>query len=179
MTRGDTPTYSVKIVSKDGTPLIITTGILNPIIEFVIKEGVFYKESPIFVHRMWITSTKIFDSNEVVLYTSPSWVDPPMIGDYNKLHKKKDLINNTYTYKYFDNNTEQWRDYEFSLTFVFPYDFTKTLEPKTYLYELILLGGELKNPPLPTDSIETPINVSFKKTLLTPSEFKVEGSLSE
>lgn len=196
--RGETPTYDVSVKDKDtGAPYIIPSGIVSPIVEFVIRESVYAKEND-FAFRAYLdySNQHRFDSAEIAdynaLYDSQAtgsviWDDDvvPPVEDENKLFRRTVLKQSDYRYW----NGSAWTPYEFRITFQFPYQATSVMEPKTYQYEVALFDGTISSsegnviPPNvlmpPASDTFSLTNISYKKPLLEASDFVVGGSPSE
>lgn len=172
--QGETPLYTFSVKYSDGSPYVLTSSDVNTYaIEFVIRptiyskglEYIFRRYIPVDIHR--------FDSTTIVTYAEADWNDliGPSAGNENLLHKC--LVGGVYEYAYFANGV--WNDYDFIVSIQFPYAETKNFEPKPYLYEINLLGGTAI---VPTPVVTScPVTVSRKVVILSPKEFKVEGSL--
>ena len=123
----------------------------------------------------------IFDSQDTFDYSEISggrvedWDDSvkPAEGRENCLYFRTDYDDVT-TYAYYTNN--EWKEYGFDFDITFQYQKTSKMEPKTYKYEIALLGGTLKENPEEGDTI---VNVVYKKPILDLTDFIVEGSVSE
>lgn len=197
--KGETPTYSASVIDKDtGAPLIIDKGMVtNPqdkttntmIIEFVVREGAYYRDDDYKLkYNLRLGSDLlpliVFDDSVIRQYegtptfTDGEWVWDnswrPAVGDEKRLHRFVDNGDNFYCY--FDSDTNTWKSYDFSFDVTFAYRDTSIMEPKTYKYEIALLGGVLKTSP---SEKETIVNVVYKKPLLGLTDFIVEGSISE
>ena len=182
ISRGETAFYNKKVIMRDGTPMIITTTLQNPTIEFVVRPTA-YSRGEDYIFRVWLRLTgtnpeldiKQFDSVEVIDYLETSWDNdvPPTEGNENKLHRL--ITNNVATFRYYDYDLLEWVEYSFNIRFQFPYYSISQLEPNEYVYEISLLAGNLTN----NDPNQSPVIPSFKYQILTPHLFKVGGSISE
>lgn len=193
--RGETPTYDASIIDvKTGAPYIIVEKILNPTIEFVVRPSLYSRENE-FVFRAFIMLSNVhkFPTEDIAEYAHEGvWNDEIAPDEENskKLHRRTIVTGKgkTYEYAYYENG--KWVIYDLRLTFMFPHDTTKKMEPKTYQYEITLLGGNLignygndisveLDRELGTAYSNLPINVVYKKPLLDPTDFTVGGSMSE
>lgn len=190
LTRGETPTYNVRVINKEtGAPFTISPHIKNPVVEFVVRPSVYSRESE-FVFKAYLD----FGDTPRFTNTTPVYVD---VEEWEEVvaPETEVLYCNTHNgnkiYKYWNGST--WVDYDFRLLFQFPYWATSVMEPKTYAYQVTLLGGSLR-----TDSFNTgeelvdeqgdivgransdlPIVIDYNKPLLDPTDFIVGGSVSE
>lgn len=189
--RGETPTYSAAVIDKDtGAPLIVDAGMTDDhkrtmVIEFVVRDSAYSRDDD-FKLRYYLmleedVTYHVFDDDVIKDYPgtptfpngTPVWDNtPPSAGNENRLHRYSNRGDNFYCY--YSNGS--WKDYEFAFDVTFTYDETSVMEPKTYQYEIALLGGDLKNAYEPHES---PIKVIYKKPLLGLTDFVVEGSISE
>jgi hypothetical protein len=120
----------------------------------------------------------VFDSTTIIPWSDTAtleWDDSigPDEGFENYLYSRFDE-DDDYFYAYYKDG--HWVDYSFDFDVTFTYDKTSIMEPKTYKYEIVLLGGSLKENPGPSETI---INVVYKKPILDLTDFIVEGSISE
>ena len=181
ISRGETAFYNKNVITRNGTPLIITTTLNNPTIEFVVRPTA-YSRGDDSIFRTWLRLTGItpdldikqFETVEVIDYLETSWDNdvPPAEGNENKLHRL--ITNNVATFRYFDDVSNKWVEYSFNIRFQFPYYSTAQLEPNEYVYEITLLAGNLTN----DEPDQSPVEPSFKYPILTPHLFKVGGSIS-
>lgn len=199
LTRGETPTYNVRVINKEtGAPFTISPYINNPVVEFVVRPSIYSRESE-FVFKAYLDCAHLpkleFDAVESLRYENDTLdvlndTETPSTGENGILY----YINaggGERGYAYYDGST--WKEYEFRLLFQFPYWATSVMEPKTYAYQVTLLGGVLR-----TDAFDTgkslvdekgnivgransdiPIVIDYNKPLLDPTEFTVGGSVSE
>ena len=193
--KGETPTYSARIIDKDtGAPLIIDKGIYDGnkvntiLIEFVVRDSAYSTGDDKRLRYHLILGNEIsyhvFDDTKIVPYNGhPSFEDngrrivwdalyTPEAGNENRVHHYVDNDDNFYCY-YHDG---EWKDYNFEFNVTFRYSETSIMEPKTYKYEIALLGGNPKKNTMPG---ELPITIEYKKQLLGLTDFVVEGSISE
>lgn len=195
--KGETPTYSASAIDKDtGAPLIIDKGmyitnddgelVSTLILEFVVRDSAYSRNDDfklkydLFIEQH--PGFHLFDDSVIKEYKgvprfeneSIIWDNTwkPESGDENRLHRYTDNDDNFYCV-YVDG---EWKDYSFDFDITFRYDETSKMEPKTYKYEIALLGGSLKTNP---DPKETLVSVVYKKPLLGLTDFIVEGSISE
>lgn len=194
--KGETPTYSASVIDKDtGAPLIIDKGLYSEkpdgtkanvlILEFVVRDSAYSrKEDFKLKYNLLIEQDPgfhLFDGSDVLSYNNLSggyneeWDNSvtPTVGFENYLYRRTDSMNDNY-YAYY--NEGQWVEYSFDFDVTFRYDETSVMEPKTYKYEIALLGGALKDDP---EKDETIIDVVYKKPILGLTDFIVEGSISE
>lgn len=167
--RGETATYDVNVIDdKNGYPYTVEN-INNPYIEFTVKKSVLDKD-PVF--RTYISMSSVSGISPYVEGNDlNTLLDPPLSeSDWYKLYKY--TVDNNY---YYYNGTE-WIQYNFNITFTFPYEKVSKFEVKTYKYQITLLGGTLKST---YDANECPLNVSYSEPILKPHDFVVGGSLSE
>lgn len=192
--KGETPTYSARIIDKDtGAPFIIDKAIAQNkdgsarivVIEFVVRDSAYSRDDDKRIRKHLILGQDIsyhmFDDTEIVVYPGtpsfpqgiPVWDrTPPLSGNENRLHRYTDKGDNFYCRW----TGSEWIDYDFDFNTTFTYSETTTMEPKTYKYEIALLAGKRNYDALPG---ELPIIVEFKKQLLSLTDFIVEGSISE
>lgn len=176
MYRGETPLYTATAQLATGAPyMILTSDTLDYCWEFVVRKAIFSKgDDYIFRKYINIPSTlKRFDSLVVLDYGEADW-DNLVGGIENRLYRLS--IGGVYEYAYYDTDINEWVDYNFPIYVQFDYDTTKNFEPKVYLYEVNLLGGTLIAPPPAVDTT-CPLTVSKKVIILSPTDFKVEGSI--
>jgi hypothetical protein len=194
--RGETPTYDVSVINKDnGAPFVVLEKFLNPTIDFVVRPSVYSRDDE-YVFRAYLKMKNIhkFPTEEIVDYpVDGPWDNSvtPVPGNEQKLHRRTvaTATGNVYEYSYYADG--KWVRYEFRITFMFPHYATKVMEPKTYQYEVTLLGGNVKvghdGKDISSDLETTqatafdklPIDVVYKKPLLDPTDFVVGGSMSE
>lgn len=191
--RGETPTYSASIIDKDtGAPLIIDKGLYADdkgvstlILEFVVRDSVYSRDDDFRIkYNLLIEQSPyfhLFDGTDILSYNSISggyneeWLDSvtPEPGYENYLYRRTDLEEDNY-YAYYDNG--KWVEYSFDFDVTFRHAETSVMEPKTYKYQVTLLGGTLKDEPKPGETI---VNVVYFKPILDLTDFIVEGSISE
>lgn len=191
--QGETPTHNRAVIDKDtGAPYIISKGINNPYIEFIVRPSVYTKKND-YVFKAYLDCSNIKRFDEIVDYNDVLWTDEEP-SDTSKLYRRN--FNGDYDYRYWDSEKTyddgtHWHPYEFRITFTFPYadgqvkrgeetilksGGTSVMEAKTYKYDITLFGGIKKAEFNPG---EIPIIIDYKKPLLTAANFIVEGSASE
>lgn len=170
ISKGETPTYTANVIDKEtGAPLTISSGINNPLIQFIVRPSIYSREDDFVMKEDMLYDGKRFE--QIKDYEEAFWNDD-IPGESNILYRKG------LDYKFYNSETEKWEPYSFEISFQFPYSDTSKMEPKIYKYEITLFGGSLK----PTEELaykETPINIDYKKPLLEATDFIVGGSLSE
>lgn len=168
ISKGETPTYTANVIDKEtGAPLIISSGINNPLIQFIVRPSIYSREDDFVMKKDMLYDVERFE--QIKDYEEDFWNDD-IPGDSNVLYRKG------LDYKFYNSETEKWEPYSFEISFQFPYSDTSKMEPKTYKYEITLFGGSLKQS---FGDKETPINIDYKKPLLEATDFIVGGSLSE
>lgn len=193
--KGETPTYSAKIIDKDtGAPLIIDEGLFAEkpngekvntlILEFVVRDSVYSRKDDFRIKYNLLLEENpnfhIFDGADILSYNDISggyneeWLDSvkPIEGYENYIYRRTDNEETNY-YAYYQNG--HWTDYSFDFDVTFSYAETSVLEPKIYKYEITLLGGSLKENPGPKETI---LNIVYYKPILELTDFIVEGSIS-
>lgn len=193
--RGETPTYSASIIDRlTGAPLVIDRGLYEKtdgdktvntmIIEFVVRDSAYSRDDDFRIkYNLLIENNPnfhVFDSAEIREYNDISggenseWLDDitPEEGYENNLYHRIDSNEDNF-YAYYSDG--KWVDYSFDFDVTFRYSETSVMEPKTYKYEVTLLGGALKDNPGPTETI---VDVVYKKPILDLTDFVVEGSFS-
>jgi len=168
LNKGDTPTYDSSILYRDGSPFRISNTIDNPYIEFVVRPSIYAKEDQFSIRYLFPADDYTFDQEGIEEYSLEEF-DDSTGGTEGILYRA-----GTDNYAYWVDTPGEWVSYTSRLSFVFDRDSTKDLEPRTYYYQINLLGGILGDDPNYPYS-----NITYKKTLLDTSEFKVGGSLSE
>ena len=199
LTRGETPTYNVAIINKEtGAPFVIGPHIKNPVVEFVVRPSIYSREND-FVFKAYLDfgdlPKLVYDENESMSYVNDT-LDvlnddvTPTTGKTGILYYINDGGGKR-GYAYYDGS--KWKKYEFRLMFQFPYWATSVMEPKTYYYQVTLLGGSLRTDGFNTGTqlvdetgdvvgranSDIPIVIDYNKPLLDPTEFIVGGSASE
>lgn len=196
ITRGETPTYSASIINRDtGAPLIIDKGLYaekedgtkvnTVILEFVVRDSAYSRDEDFRIKRSLLVEQNpefhVFDSAEILEYADISggqndfWDDnkvQPEPGYENYLYHRIDSDDNNFYAYYVDGH---WKEYSFDFDVTFRYAETSVMEPKTYKYEITLLGGSLKDNPKPWETI---VDVVYNKPILDLTDFIVEGSIS-
>lgn len=196
ISRGETPTYEADIIDVDtGAPYIILEKVLNPTIDFVVRPSVYSRaEDSVFRAFILLTNVHKFETAEIADYEHEGvWNDDytPLEANRKKLHRRTIATGKGKTYEYAYYEDGKWHEYKLRLTFMFPHYITKVMEPKTYQYEIVLLGGNYKadfggkdisndlDRELGTAYSEIPIDVTYDKPLLDAHDFVVGGSMSE
>lgn len=182
--RGETPTYSASIIDRDtGAPLVIDKGLYTEkngrkvntmVLEFVVRDSAYARGDNF---RMKYTllieqdpSFHLFDGTKIIPYSEVSanldeWQDSvkPKEGFENYLYHRMDKHEDNFYAYYKDGH---WTEYSFDFDVTFNYLETSVLEPKTYKYEISLLG------------LSDETNIVYKKLILDLTDFIVEGSIS-
>lgn len=164
--QGETPTYIADVIDKDsGAPLIIDPGKENPTIVFIVRPSIYAREHNYVMKEHFLYDGKRFSRIED--YKAFDYWNNDYAGEEGVLYRKG------LEYKYYDTDSNEWKDYSFTINFTFPYSATSKMEPKTYKYEITLFCG--------TENLENDIgiNIDYKKPLLEATDFIVGGSLSE
>lgn len=198
--RGETATYDVSVKdNKTGAPFTIPSGYKNPVIEFIVRPSVYDRKDD-YVFKCYLDyASKLaehdFGDTSVQDYDGETWDNNyTFIGangesqPINALYRKQIVKGiDEYEYKYYTSNTKgdgHWVDYDFKITFQFPYDAMKLMEAKTYKYEVTLFDGVVS--PTPSGDVKMPpdigyslTNIVYKYPLLESTDFIVGGSLSE
>ena len=189
--KGETPLYDVSVIDdKTGAPFIITTlpkDVANPgyVIQFNVSPSVYSDKNKYVYNNYLLLGENIhtFPTKKIEDYNGgPEWSADYVFTDAkghpqdaSALFRKEVVANsNVWEYKYFENG--QWHDYELRISFMFPYEATSKMEPKTYKYEVTLFGGSKKDNYVHG---ENPLNITFKKPLIEASDFIVGGSSSD
>lgn len=179
--RGETPLYKASLKLADDTPYFFLIADQNRYaVEFVIRPSIYSKDND-FIFRRYLLipdTIKKFASNLVVDLPEGLWEDDvgPIAGAEDSLHRMK--VGGLYEYAYHDGT--DWIPYNFPIQIQFPYSETSKFEPKTYFYEINIVGGALKTGPIEVGEIpveDEPIGVFRKIPVLTAREFRVEGSI--
>jgi hypothetical protein len=194
--RGETPTYSASIIDRlTGAPLVIDKGLYEitdedkkvntVVLEFVVRDSAYSRDDDFRIkYNLLIENNPefhVFDSAKILEYSDISggqndfWDDDkvhPEPGYENYLYHRIDSDDNNFYAYYVDGH---WKEYSFDFDVTFRYSETSVMEPKTYKYEVTLLGGALKDNPEPTETI---VDVVYKKPILDLTDFVVEGSFS-
>lgn len=181
ITRGETAVYDAIFVTRRGTPLVMTKPKYDTekyFVEFVVRKNTENRDSHLIRNFLSLTGNDsdldihLFDSIELIEYTGNGvWDEPPETEYENYLHYYVDLDTDKTSYKRW--NGSEWVDYRFRISIPFEYADINSLKPDTYVYEINLIGGKENADKSP------PIEISFKKNLLVPHEFKVGGSIGE
>lgn len=194
--RGETPTYSASIIDKDtGAPLIIDKGLYSKtdgdkkvntlILEFVVRDSAYSRDDDFRIKYNLLLEQNpyfhIFDGTDILSYNDISggyneeWLDnvKPLEGFENYLYRRTDAEEDNY-YAYYEN--DKWVEYSFDFDVTFRHAETSVMEPKTYKYQVTILGGQLKTNPKPGETI---VDVVYFKPILDLTDFIVEGSISE
>lgn len=188
ITRGETGNYTLVVRYYDNNEpfrLVDSTGILDFMALLTVKATAYDSKA------MLVSSINIEDT-DIPVFTQEAIVPiedqgelasfddhTPVAADVGKLFKaKRSSTDNTITYGYAisdGNDGYEWKkDYVFSLTFPFDYEDTSVLEPKKYVYDINLFGGNWDGEQHTIDKF----TVTSKQILLEPTEFTVGGSLS-
>lgn len=189
--RGETPTYSASIIDKDtGAPLIIDKGLYEGgvstlILEFVVRDSAYSRDDDFRIKYNLLLEQNpyfhLFDGTDILSYNDISggyneeWLDTvtPTEGFENYLYRRTDAEEDNY-YAYYEDG--KWVEYSFDFDVTFRHAETSIMEPKTYKYQVTLLGGALKADPKPGETI---VDVVYFKPILDLTDFIVEGSISE
>lgn len=195
--KGETPTYNVAVIDKDtGAPFrlpVLPDGKDRTwIVEFIVRPSIYNRDDDYVFKALLLRTDREFTTDKLETYYYPSdaqnfWDDSYSFvdsygnsQDRNALFRKETAKGSgVWEYKYFDGST--WKNYEFRINFMFPYEYTSKMEAKTYKYEIVLFGG-VPNNSIPNNVLygETlPIDIEYKKFLLESMDFEVGGSLSE
>ena len=193
--RGETPTYSASIIDKDtGAPLVIDKGLYTEkpdgskvntlILEFVVRDSAYSRNDDFRLKYNLLIDQHpefhLFDGTDILSYNKISggyneeWLDDvtPAVGYENYLYRRTDNNDDNF-YAYYASG--HWVEYSFDFDVTFRHQETSIMEPKTYKYEITLLGGSLKENPQPG---ETLVDVVYFKPILDLTDFIVEGSIS-
>lgn len=193
--RGETPTYSASIIDKDsGAPLVIDKGLYEEkngvkintlILEFIVRDSVYSRNGDFRIKYDLLLEESpyfhLFDGTDILPYNDLAggygdrWDNnkKPEAGLENYLYRRIDSEDNNY-YAYYSNG--EWVEYSFDFDVTFRHKETSVMEPKTYKYQITLLGGTLKSDPKDDETI---IDVVYFKPILDLTDFIVEGSISE
>jgi len=172
--RGETATYDVNVIDdKNGYPYTVEN-INNPYIEFTVKKTV-YDKDPVF--RTYLSMSSVAGIGPFVNVSER--IKPNLIDADATLATVNVLYYMEEEQKYYYSDGTTWHEYNFNITFAFPYEKVSKFEVKTYKYQINLLGGDLKTgwEDLPSDVC--PLNVEYSNPILKPHDFVVGGSLSE
>lgn len=195
ITRGETAVYDAVFVTRKGSPLVLTKPKNEDekyYIEFVVRTNTENRINYLIRNFLEVSGVSdeldihLFDSIDLIQYKyedeNDDWDMTPddlkPMGDakykyINYLHFRVDLKNDQVSYRRWDEDKEEWVDYRFRIMMPFEYGDINSIKPDTYVYEINLLGGK------PDPGKEPPIDITFKKTILVPHEFKVGGSIGE
>ena len=180
----------------------------NVIISFVVRPSVYTKSTePIMKKYIWLCADDAgenlvipddiecgdylrLDTTVIYDYKDPDWDnDYGFVGDtqprIKALYKKLASDGRGYEYRFYDASAEddgadsKWKPYEFRITFPFQYEDTISLVPKQYKYEITLYAGPNLTISDDGDGKKSLKNFIYKEILLSPTDFIVEGTLSE
>ena len=189
--KGETPLYDVSVIDdKTGAPYMVTTlpdDVDNPgyVIQFNVTPSIYDGKNKYVYNNYLLLHENLhtFPTTKIEDYLGgDEWRTDYSFAD-SKGHEqnryalfRKEVVkgSNVWEYKYFENG--QWNDYELRISFMFPYEATSKMEPKTYKYEVTLFGGSKKDFP---GAGENPVNITYKKPLLEATDFIVGGSSSD
>lgn len=183
--RGETPTYTAKVITKSGIPYMLDTNFTDPVIEFIVRPNVNVGDDTYVmkciqsidaIHRFEFIPKNIDEVPVNPAGEAAEWNDltGPAVGDEKKLHRRRVTNGSSFVNEYAYYDTDKWVVYEFKITFTFSYDDTSNMEPKTYRYEISLFSAA--NVDYDKKIIG---NINYKKPLLDVHNFVVGGSLSE
>ena len=116
ISRGETAFYNKNVITRNGTPLIITTALNNPTIEFVVRPTA-YSRGDDSIFRIWLRLTsdtpdlnikqfetdlniKQFDTVEVIDYSETSWNNDVPPAEGNKINHRL-IMGNMATFEIF------------------------------------------------------------------------------
>lgn len=180
----------------------------NAIISFVVRPSVYSKSSdPVIKKYIWLCATDNenivipddiecndylrLDTTVIYDYVESDWSNgygfnggtQPQI---KALYKKLLSDGSGYEYRFFDASAEDdgtdyymWKTYDFRITFPFYYEDTIGLAPKQYKYDVALFAGPNLTISDDGDGKKSLKNFNYKEILLSPTDFIVEGTLSE
>lgn len=181
----------------------------NAILSFVVRPSVYSKSAePILKKYIWLCADDVGEDLNIpsdidcgdylrlettIVY---DYVEAEWTNDYGfnggaqpaikALYKKLSSDGSKYEYRYYDSAAENdgtdyymWKPYDFRITFPFYHEDTIELAPKQYKYELTLFAGP--NLTIVDDGAgkKSLKNFNYKEILLSPTDFIVEGTLSE
>ena len=206
---GETATYDVRVIDRStGAPYILPVdkgdAVSNIIISFVVRPSVYNRSAdPVIKKYIWLYSNDDnnpedisfnryikLDTNIIYPYEfSQNPEDNQWSDDYTfkggtqpaikALYKRLLPDGSGYEYRYYDPQatSDKWKPYEFRLTFPFYHEDTNELAPKQYKYELTLYAGP--DLTIVGDEKKSLQNFNYKEILQSPTDFIVEGTLSE
>jgi hypothetical protein len=188
---GETATYDVKVIDRStGAPYILPVDRNNNVVvSFVVRPNVYARTAdPVIKKYIVLTDEIKLDTKNIYDYDDDTWdndyefgVDQP---DIKAVYRKRVSGGDGYEYRYYDANAEDdgtedymWKPYEFRLIFPFYHEDTIGLAPKQYKYEISLFAGP--NLSIVGDEHKSLKDFNYKEILLSPTDFIVEGTLSE
>jgi hypothetical protein len=188
---GETATYDVKVINRStGAPYILPVDKNNNIIiSFVVKPSVYSSSSESVLKKYIVVSNELkLDTNKIYDYDESDWNNDFIFGEtkpaVKAVYRKLSLDGKSYEYRYYDAAAENdgtddymWKPYEFRISFPFYHEDTIGLQPKQYKYEIALYAGP--NLEIVGDEKKSLQKFDYKEVLLSPTDFIVEGTLSE
>lgn len=194
ITRGETATYTAKVIDKaTGAPFILSKELVDGqmttrfLIKFSVRKSEYVKDGTEPTKYLWLSGYSgesgdtqynigegfvLLDSTEVIDYPAADWGEhgEGFVVKNNVLYKRLTALG-TYEYAYYDG--AKWNTYEFKISFPFLYGDTSDMAPKAYKYAMTIYGGN--------DLTVTPdglYGIDYKKPLVD-ANFIVEADINE
>lgn len=194
ITRGETATYTAKVIDKaTGAPFILPKELVDGqmttrfLIKFSVRKSEYVKDGTELTKYLWLSGytgvsdggqynlTKdivLLDSTEVIDYPAADWGEHgnAFTVKNNVLYKRTTALG-TYDYAYYDGT--KWNIYEFKISFPFLYSDTSDMAPKSYKYAMTVYGGN--NLLITNEGLR---GIDYKKPLID-AQFIVEADVNE
>lgn len=194
ITRGETATYTAKVIDKaTGAPFILPKELISGkqtgrfLIKFSVRKSEYVKDGTELTKYLWLSGYEgesdghqynlikdivLLNSTEVIDYPADEWGahGDVFVVTEKVLYRRKTTLG-TYDYAYYDG--EKWNTYEFKIMFPFLYSDTSDMAPKSYKYAMTVYGGN--NLIITNEGLQ---GIDYKKPLVD-AQFIVEADVNE
>jgi hypothetical protein len=194
ITRGETATYTAKVIDKaTGAPFILPKELGDGqmtsrfLIKFSVRKSEYVKDGTELTKYLWLSGFSgessgtqynigkdlvLLDSTEVIDYPASDWGEhgEAFVVKNNVLYKRTTSLG-TYEYAYYDG--AKWNTYEFKISFPFLYGDTSDMASKSYKYAMTVYGGN--NLIVTNEGLQ---GIDYKKPLVD-AQFIVEADINE
>ena len=193
--RGEEWTYDVYFQNRDGSPYIVSNQLTNPYILVTIASSK-YTQNGRYIANFWNNVTEAYKTfyctqpielSGTTMPTPANGLSPEIIQDIQAKHQTYGTYavykwvdtNGMAQYKYWNDETDEYEDYDFHFVMTFPTDITNEWIEQNYVFGVKLVGGTANADYNPEVDGSRPIaTVDGVQVLVAPMQLIVTSNIA-